>query len=163
MSVARTFGGLLVLQDRFDPRAPVPHRAVSNHLPLHGADDVRAPAAPAVEIRERYDTSSLTNISHTAAPCPPDVKRALIEWLGPIITEFYGSTRSASSPAAIARNGSPILARSEGRWPRVRSRSWATMSASGGRDRRGVRSSQGMPDFTYQGKSEARAEIEREG
>ncbi|WP_158967013.1 AMP-binding protein [Chachezhania sediminis] len=44
------------------------------------------------EVRSAYDLSSLRYISHAAAPCPPDVKRAMIEWLGPIISEFYGST-----------------------------------------------------------------------
>lgn len=44
------------------------------------------------EVREAYDLSSLRYISHAAAPCPPDVKRAMVEWLGPIVNEFYGST-----------------------------------------------------------------------
>ena len=44
------------------------------------------------DVREAYDLSSLRYISHAAAPCPPDVKRAMIDWLGPIVTEFYGST-----------------------------------------------------------------------
>ncbi|HEX5224950.1 MAG TPA: AMP-binding protein [Solirubrobacteraceae bacterium] len=46
------------------------------------------------EVRSRYDTSSLRWIVHAAAPCPPDVKRAMIEWLGPIIAEYYGSTET---------------------------------------------------------------------
>ena len=46
------------------------------------------------EVRERYDLSSLVGSSHAAAPCPPDVKRAMIEWLGPIVTEYYGGTET---------------------------------------------------------------------
>jgi len=31
-------------------------------------------------------------VVHAAAPCPPDVKDAMIAWLGPILTEYYGAT-----------------------------------------------------------------------
>ncbi|SNR82836.1 fatty-acyl-CoA synthase [Haloechinothrix alba] len=41
--------------------------------------------------RARYDLSSLTLVIHTAAPCPAEVKRELLEWLGPIVCEFYGA------------------------------------------------------------------------
>jgi long-chain acyl-CoA synthetase len=44
------------------------------------------------DVRAKYDLSSLENVSHSAAPCPPDVKRAMIEWFGPIITEYYGGS-----------------------------------------------------------------------
>jgi len=44
------------------------------------------------DVRARYDTSSLECIVHAAAPCPEHVKKAMIDWLGPIITEYYGST-----------------------------------------------------------------------
>jgi long-chain acyl-CoA synthetase len=43
-------------------------------------------------VRRRYDLSSLRRILHGAAPCPPQVKRAMIDWLGPIIYEYYGAT-----------------------------------------------------------------------
>jgi long-chain acyl-CoA synthetase len=46
------------------------------------------------EVRERYDLSSLRWIVHAAAPCPPDVKRAMIDWLGPIVVEYYGGTET---------------------------------------------------------------------
>jgi len=41
---------------------------------------VRMLALP-VEVRSRYDIGSLRWVVHAAAPCPPDVKRAIIEWL----------------------------------------------------------------------------------
>ena len=44
------------------------------------------------ETRERYDTSSLRFIIHGAAPCPVHVKQRLIEWLGPIVVEYYAAT-----------------------------------------------------------------------
>ncbi len=34
------------------------------------------------EVRKKYDVSSLRHIIHAAAPCPADVKRAMIEWWG---------------------------------------------------------------------------------
>ena len=44
------------------------------------------------ETRQRYDTSSLRFIIHGAAPCPVPIKRRLIEWLGPIVVEYYAAT-----------------------------------------------------------------------
>jgi len=46
------------------------------------------------ETRTRYETSSLECIVHAAAPCPVHVKKAMIDWLGPIITEYYGATEA---------------------------------------------------------------------
>jgi long-chain acyl-CoA synthetase len=46
------------------------------------------------EVRGRYDTSSLECIVHAAAPCPVHLKQAMIDWLGPIITEYYGATEA---------------------------------------------------------------------
>jgi long-chain acyl-CoA synthetase len=46
------------------------------------------------EVRSRYDLSSLRRVVHAAAPCPPEVKRRMIEWLGPIIDEYYGGTET---------------------------------------------------------------------
>ena len=42
--------------------------------------------------RSRFDLSSLEWILHTAAPCPSWAKLAMIEWLGPVIYEMYGSS-----------------------------------------------------------------------
>ena len=42
--------------------------------------------------RSRFDLSSLEWILHTAAPCPAWAKVAMIEWLGPVIFEMYGSS-----------------------------------------------------------------------
>lgn len=48
------------------------------------------------DVRDKYDVSSLRHVVHAAAPCPPDVKRAMIAWWGPIITEYYGSTETGA-------------------------------------------------------------------
>jgi len=44
------------------------------------------------EVRAKYDISSLRFVIHGAAPCPVAVKQALIEWLGPIVVEYYAAT-----------------------------------------------------------------------
>jgi long-chain acyl-CoA synthetase len=43
-------------------------------------------------VRNRYDISSLKFIVHGAAPCPVEVKRSMIEWLGPVLIEYYAAT-----------------------------------------------------------------------
>jgi acyl-CoA synthetase (AMP-forming)/AMP-acid ligase II len=45
-------------------------------------------------LRSRCDTTSLRHAIHGAAPCPPHVKRAMIDWWGPVIDELYGGTES---------------------------------------------------------------------
>ena len=44
------------------------------------------------EVRAKYDLSSLRRITHGAAPCPPEVKQAMIEWLGPVLFEYYAGS-----------------------------------------------------------------------
>jgi long-chain acyl-CoA synthetase len=69
------------------------------------------------EVRRRYDLSSLERIVHAAAPCPVPVKKAMIDWLGPIITEYYAATEgngftfcdSAEWLAHPGTVGKPIL------------------------------------------------------
>lgn len=47
------------------------------------------------EVRRRYDVSSLLAVAHGAAPCPVEVKRRMIEWFGPVISEYYSATEAA--------------------------------------------------------------------
>jgi long-chain acyl-CoA synthetase len=49
------------------------------------------------EVRNRYDISSLHYIIHGAAPCPVSVKKAMIDWVGPIINEYYAATEGAGT------------------------------------------------------------------
>ncbi|MFI6865518.1 AMP-binding protein [Nocardia sp. NPDC050406] len=44
------------------------------------------------QVRRSYDVSSVTSLVHTGATCPVEVKRAMIEWFGPVLREAYGST-----------------------------------------------------------------------
>jgi long-chain acyl-CoA synthetase len=66
-------------------------------------------ALPA-EVRGRYDLTSLKRINHGAAPCPPEVKRAMIEWLGPVLSEYYagsegGAGFTVQSPEWLTKPG----------------------------------------------------------
>ena len=44
------------------------------------------------EVKSKYNTSSLRFLIHGAAPCPVHIKQAMIEWVGPIIWEYYAAT-----------------------------------------------------------------------
>ena len=46
------------------------------------------------EVRASYDTSSLKTVVHAAAPCPVEVKQQMMDWLGPIVHEYYASTEA---------------------------------------------------------------------
>jgi long-chain acyl-CoA synthetase len=108
---AGRLGGALVLMPRFDPE---------EFLRLIEAEKIdtifmvptmfiRLMKLPE-QVRRKYDMSSLRHIIHAAAPCPADVKRAMIEWWGPVIYEFYGSTESgavtfANSEDALKKPG----------------------------------------------------------
>ncbi len=48
------------------------------------------------DVRGRYDLSSLRVIFHGAAPCPAEVKRAMIAWLGPILHEYYAASEGGA-------------------------------------------------------------------
>ena len=63
------------------------------------------------EVRHGYDLSSLKVVLHGAAPCPVHVKEALIEWLGPIVYEYYAATEGGNnyfidSPTWLGKRGS---------------------------------------------------------
>ncbi len=95
MSVRRALvsGVRVVMMDKWDAeetlalidREKVTHShmvATMFHRMLQLPDDVRA----------RYDVSSMRNLNHGAAPCPIHVKRAIIEWFGPVVSEYYAAT-----------------------------------------------------------------------
>lgn len=44
--------------------------------------------------RKKYDTSSLRLAVHAGAPCPPEVKDAMLAWWGPILVEYYSATEA---------------------------------------------------------------------
>ena len=95
--MAVQMGALAVLQPRFDPEellALVERHRITT-MTVVPTMLVRLLKLPA-ETRSRYDLQSLVHVSHTAAPCPPDVKRQIIDWWGPVINEYYGSTETGA-------------------------------------------------------------------
>jgi acyl-CoA synthetase (AMP-forming)/AMP-acid ligase II len=46
------------------------------------------------DVRAAADVSSLVAVIHAAAPCPEDVKAAIIDWWGPILLEYYAGTEA---------------------------------------------------------------------
>src|SRR5258707_7198075 len=108
---AGRLGGALVLMPRFDPEEFLRLIEVERidtifMVPTMFIRLMKLPEA----VRMKYDMSSLCHVIHAAAPCPADVKRAMIEWWGPVIREFYGSTESgavtfANSEDALKKPG----------------------------------------------------------
>jgi bile acid-coenzyme A ligase len=50
------------------------------------------------EVKARYDVSTLHTVWHMAAPCPPWLKEAWIDWIGPeAIMELYAGTEAQSA------------------------------------------------------------------
>ena len=83
----------LFIQSRFDAedtlRMIAQHRITHAYLvPTMLVRMLRLPA----DVRRRYDLSSMRFVASTGSPCPPDVKRAMIEWWGPVIYESYGAS-----------------------------------------------------------------------
>jgi long-chain acyl-CoA synthetase len=159
-------GGALVLMPRFEPEEFL--RLIEAEridtifmVPTMFIRLMKLPEAT----RRKYDMSSLRHIIHAAAPCPADVKRAMIEWWGPIIYEFYGSTESgavtfANSEDALKKPGTvgKIAPGAELRF----------VGDDGSLLPRGeigeiYSRTAGNPDFTYHNRPEKRIEIEREG
>ena len=105
-------GGSVVLMPSFDAEAAL--AAVARHrithaqfVPTHFVRMLKLPEAA----RRAHDLSSLTRVVHAAAPCPPDVKRAMIDWLGPIVHEYYSGSEGAGftaldTPQWLAHPGS---------------------------------------------------------
>ncbi len=86
-------GGTTVVMERFDPLGVLAlierHRVTHvQFVPTHLVRLLKLPA----EQRARFDLSSLRVVVHAAAPCPPEVKRAALDWLGPVVHEYYSAS-----------------------------------------------------------------------
>jgi long-chain acyl-CoA synthetase len=53
-------------------------------------------------VRTKYDVSSLRDVTHAGAPCPPEVKREMIDWFGPIINEYYAASEGGGTRVTSA-------------------------------------------------------------
>src|SRR4051812_41809097 len=163
---AGRLGGLLVLMPRFDAEEFL--RIVQDEkidtIFMVPTMFIRLMKLPA-EIRARYDVSSLRHIIHAAAPCPADVKAAMIDWWGPVIYEFYGSTESG----AVTFANSEDALKKPGTVGRIAPGAELRFLGDSGeilpQGEIGEIYSRiaGNPDFTYHNKPEKRAEIDRDG
>jgi long-chain acyl-CoA synthetase len=95
VSASLRLGATVVVMEHFDPEQwlALVERYRVTHCQMVPVMFNRLLHLPE-EVRTRHDTSSLECIVHAAAPCPVHVKQAMIEWLGPIITEYYGATEA---------------------------------------------------------------------
>jgi acyl-CoA synthetase (AMP-forming)/AMP-acid ligase II len=98
-------GGTLVIMEKFDAERflAVIEREHVTHVQVVPTMLVRILKLDP-EVRDRYDLSSLECLVHAAAPCPADVKRAMIDWLGPIVDEYYAATEGGGLTFIGARD-----------------------------------------------------------
>ena len=92
------YGASAVLMERFDAArtlALIEEHGVT-HTHVVPTMFHRLLSLPA-DVRERYDLSSLRYVLHGAAPCPVTVKQRIIEWLGPIVWEYYAASEGVGS------------------------------------------------------------------
>ncbi len=101
---AQSLGATTVVMERFDPRGAL--EAIERYGITHGqfvpAMFVRMLKLPE-PVRNSYDVSSLRRVVHAAAPCPVAIKKAMIDWWGPIIDEFYSSSEGAGTTYITAQ------------------------------------------------------------
>ncbi|HEY0520488.1 MAG TPA: acyl-CoA synthetase, partial [Ilumatobacteraceae bacterium] len=124
MAVQRV-GAASILMRRFDAETVL--RLIQDHRVTHAqfvpTMFVRMLKLPEA-VRNSYDVSSLRCVIHAAAPCPVDVKRQMMAWLGPIIHEYYGGTEGFAGstiepgewlahPGSVGKPFSPVHVVSE--------------------------------------------------
>jgi len=105
-------GATVVVMERFDPAEMLEliEKHHITHAQLVPTMFVRLLKLPEDE-RKGYDVSSLQAVVHAAAPCPVDVKQQMIDWWGPIISEYYSATEGMgatfiTSPEWLEHRGS---------------------------------------------------------
>ncbi|MTV26384.1 acyl-CoA synthetase [Nitriliruptoraceae bacterium ZYF776] len=92
-ATVQALGGTAVVMERFDAEAAL--AAIERYGVTHSqwvpTMFVRMLKLPE-QVRDRYDVSTLRVAVHAAAPCPVDVKHAMMDWWGPVLHEYYSST-----------------------------------------------------------------------
>ncbi len=91
-------GATCVVMERFDAvealRLIERHRVThSQWVPTMFVRMLKLPESP----RSTFDLSSHRVAVHAAAPCPVEVKKQMIEWWGPILSEYYAGTEGNGS------------------------------------------------------------------
>jgi long-chain acyl-CoA synthetase len=159
-------GALMVLQPRFDAeellRLIERHRITHLHMvPTMFVRLLRLPEA----IRRHYDLSSLEAVVHGAAPCPTHVKRAMIDWWGPVVGEYYGGTETGlltfHNAEEAARKPGTVGRPLTGVTLRIYDEDGRELPPGAIGEIYGML--EGAADFTYHGLPDRRREIERDG
>ncbi|MFE4019175.1 AMP-binding protein [Streptomyces sp. NPDC059101] len=115
------------------------------------------------DVRERYDLSSLTSVVHAAAPCPPHIKHAMIDWLGPVLREYYGGSETGAvtwcdSPEWLAHPGT--VGRAQGTCAVLVLGPDGEVLPPGATGEIYVRPAENWPRFSYLGDPDKRAAME---
>ncbi len=97
---ALNVGQGLVILEKFDPEKTLAaierHRVTTAYMvPTQFHRLLRLPD----DVRAKYDVSSLATVVHSAAPCPLETKKRMMEWWGPVIWETYGGMEGAATIA----------------------------------------------------------------
>src|SRR5215831_18941778 len=91
-------GHTVVLMDKWTPESTLEriqrHRVTATHMV---PTQFRRLLALDEATRRRYDVSSLRHVIHSAAPCPIDVKRRMLDWWGPCIFEYYAASEGGGT------------------------------------------------------------------
>src|SRR5256714_4142823 len=124
-------GALAILQQRFDAEELLQLIEEYRITHFHAVPTmfVRLLHLPE-EVRKRYDVSSLVRVVHGAAPCPPHVKQAMLDWWGPVITEYYGATETGFVTSTLRKRPCASPSRSAVRLTVRRSRPMTRMAAN---------------------------------
>ena len=110
-TISVQLGHPVVLMERFDAEELLAlverHRVTHTHMV---PTQFRRLLALPKDVRDRYDVSSMRAAIHSAAPCPPEVKRQMLGWWGPVVTEYYAASEGGGTvitgPQWLARPGS---------------------------------------------------------
>ncbi len=160
------YGETLVLEPKFDAERTLAlierHRLTHAYLvPTMYVRMLKLPDA----VKRRYDLSSMRFVASTGSPCPPDVKRAMIDWWGPVFNECYASSEGGyvtaiSSAEALAKPGSAGRPIGQGA---LRILDAAGRALPAGEIGLIYARQPAYPDFTYNNDPEARRALERDG
>jgi long-chain acyl-CoA synthetase len=156
----------LFIEERFDAEATL--RLIDEHQITHAylvpTMYVRLLQLPDA-VKQRYSQRSMRFVGSTGSPCAPDIKRAMIEWWGPVIHEAYGSSELGymtrlDSHEALQKPGSagkPL--------PGVTMKILSDAGEALPQGQAGLIyvHQPAFPDFSYVGNDAARQRMEREG
>jgi long-chain acyl-CoA synthetase len=95
---ALQFGHTLICMDSWDAERALElverYRVTSTHMvPTQFKRMLSLPE----QTRGRYDVSSMRWLIHAAAPCPAAIKRAMLDWWGPVVYEYYAATEGGGT------------------------------------------------------------------